>query len=452
MSQNSLGLPATDARLRAGAARVLAGNDAGGWTRPAPRLYPHQWSWDSAMVAIGWAHVDLRRAMSEQQRLFDAQWKTGKIPYIVYDDAAPADSYFPDSARWDCGISPDAPAADLRTGGLCQPPLHALAVARIWEVARRSAGSLRAQARNYVRDTFPRLLRWHRYLATYRDPERSGLVTIYHPWESGADNSPRWDTVLGAIGVGDLPPYVRRDTQVVQDPGQRPSGRDYDRYLWLLELMKRDAYDEAAIGRHHPFLVKDVFFSAVLVAANEALLDLSRVAGASAAEQDMLRSWTARGRRGLARCWDPGTGLFLDYDTRTGERLRHHTFAGMSPLIAGGLAPATRATLIARFDSATFVDHGSLRWPVIVSTSPEDAAFEPRNYWRGPSWPVINWLFWRALRRDGDLARARRLRAAALGPIRETGYYEYFDPFSGDPLGSADQSWTAAAVLDWLAD
>jgi hypothetical protein len=39
------------------AIRVLRTNDRGTWTRPSPRLYPHQWSWDAAFVAIGWAHL-----------------------------------------------------------------------------------------------------------------------------------------------------------------------------------------------------------------------------------------------------------------------------------------------------------------------------------------------------------------------------------------------------------
>jgi hypothetical protein len=28
---------------------------------------------------------------------------------------------------------------------------------------------------------------------------------------------------------------------------------------------------------------------------------------------------------------------------------------------------------------------------------------------------------------------------------------EYFEPFTGEQLGAAQQSWTAAVALDWLA-
>ena len=48
-------------------------------------------------------------------------------------------------------------------------------------------------------------------------------MTIYHPWESGTDNSPRWDQALHNIGVGDLPPYERQDLDHVDEPSERPT-------------------------------------------------------------------------------------------------------------------------------------------------------------------------------------------------------------------------------------
>ena len=39
----------------------------------------------------------------------------------------------------------------------------------------------------------------------------------------------------------------------------------------------------------------------------------------------------------------------------------------------------------------------------------------------------------------------------ALEQLAEGGFAEYFEPFTGEPLGSDDQSWTAAVTLDWLA-
>src|SRR5829696_2572816 len=305
---------------------VLRRNGLKSWTKPAPSLYPHQWSWDSAFIALGLAHVDNRRARDELESLFASQWATGKVPHIVSDPE-----------RWNSSaLSRDAPSGS-HTSGLCQPPVHAIAVRRIWETSRGKEPERVERARRFLRANYPRLFAWHRYLATARDPEGSGLVTIYHPWESGTDNSPRWDDALESIEVGDLPPYTRYDLQHVADPSHRPSNEEYDRYLWLLELLKRERYDEAEIYDSHPFLVKDVLSSAILVAANEALREIARVVGAPEEERTLIGGWVERGRESLEERWDPDLKLCLDYDLRAERPARVRTVAGFAPLIAGGL-------------------------------------------------------------------------------------------------------------------
>jgi hypothetical protein len=433
--------------LRSQAAAVLHSNDAGSWTRAAPRLYPHQWSWDSAFVAIGWAHLDVRRAIAELENLFAAQWQTGMVPHIVFR-AGPGEPYFPGPEWWDCPSAPAAPAPPIQTTGICQPPVHALALRRIWQLTPEAD---RPEIRARIQALFPRLISWHRYLATQRDPEESGLVTTYHPWE-GADNSPRWDSSLIRIKVAKPRPYTRLDTRQVRDPSQRPTKWDYDRYLWLVGLLRKYRYDDAEIYRRYPFLIKDVFFSAVLVSANAALLDLAEVAGASDSDRGQLASWRDRGREGLTRCFDTESGLCHDYDVRAGEQIRLRTFAGFAPLFAQTQDAGQRAAQLQLLDSADFCGDPRLRWRLLPSTSPAELAFEPRNYWRGPVWPVIDWLLWHALSLLGYSDRAEELRRDSLSQIAVAGdFAEYFEPFTGESLGSPQQSWTAAVALDWSA-
>jgi hypothetical protein len=430
---------------------VLRRNSIKSWTKPAPALYPHQWSWDSAFIALGLAHVDNRRATSELETLFASQWATGKLPHIVFNPEAPPKSYFPDAERWSSSaLSEDAPASS-HTSGLCQPPVHAIAVLRIWETSLGKDERHLRRARRFLGANYPRLLAWHRYLASARDPEGSGLVTIYHPWESGTDNSPRWDSALEAVEVGDLPRYERQDLNHVADPSERPTDTEYARYLWLLELLKKARYDETAIYDSHPFLVKDVLFSAILVAANEALLEIAEVVDAPYEDRALIEGWVERGRYGLDRRWEPDFGLCTDYDLLAGEPLRVRTIAGFAPLIAGGSSADRLGSLLQTLFSPAFAANPKLHRPLPPSTSPEDPGFHPRGYWRGPVWPVANWLLWWSLIRAGEPDRAARIRRETLGQLAEGGFAEYFEPFTGEPLGSSEQSWTAAVALDMLA-
>jgi hypothetical protein len=438
-------------RVNPQATGVLRRNGLKAWTKPAPSLYPHQWSWDSAFIALGLAHVDNRRATDELDSLFRGQWSTGKVPHIVFDPEAPPKSYFPDAERWNSSaLSEDAPS-EKRTSGLCQPPVHAIAVRRIWQTSRGKDEDRVARARTFLESNYRRLFSWHRYLATARDPEGSGLVTIYHPWESGTDNSPRWDAVLERISVGEVPSYTRYDLQHVADPSHRPTDSEYDRFLWLLELLKRVRYDEADIYERHPFLVKDVLFSAILVAANEALLEISEVVDAPEQDREVIETWIDRGRAGLEKQWDPHLGLCLDRDVLAGESVPVRTIAGFAPLIGGGLGRQRLDDLLRTLDSQEFAGNRDLRYPLPPSTSPEEPGFHPRSYWRGPVWPVANWLLWWSLLRAGESARAQSLRRETLEELSEGGFAEYFEPFTGEPLGSGEQSWTAAIALDMLA-
>ncbi len=446
MSTTDQPIHLTPEEMATQAAAVLHANDLGGWTKAAPRLYPHQWSWDSAFIAIGLAHLDTRRAAQELRVLFAAQWATGMVPHIVFNPAA--SGYFPDPARWGITTAPTAPAG-VETSGMCQPPVHAIAAHAIWETAQQRGGAEAAAATAFLREIYPRLLAWHRYLATDRDPEQSGLVTIYHPWESGADNSPAWDDALAAITVGDLPPYERQDLKHA-DPSMRPTMAEYDRYLWIVEIMRRGRYDEATTYRTNPFLVKAVWFSAIFVAANDALLEIAAIIDAPDADRALITEWRDRGLHGLDEQWDPALNLCLDYDLRSASPVRVQVMGGFAPLIAGHLTPERRAAILTTLDSPAWLGHPRLRWPVPPSTSPDDPAFDSRRYWRGPTWPVMNWLFWWALQRADATEQATALRQASLDQLSGGGFGEYYEPFTGEPLGSLDQSWTAAMALDWL--
>jgi glucosylglycerate hydrolase len=195
-----------------------------------------------------------------------------------------------------------------------------------------------------------------------------------------------------------------------------------------------------------------VLASAILVRANEALLDVAEVAGAPGEDRAMIRAWIERGRQGLDERWDPGLGLCLDYDLRAGEPLPARTIAGFAPLIAGSGSAERWERLLDVLDSRTFTGNPDLYRPLPPSTSPDDGGFRPRSYWRGPVWPVMNWLLWWSLESSGEQKRAARLKGYALAQLSDGRFGEYYEPFTGEALGSDDQSWTAAVALDWLAN
>ncbi|MGI9232099.1 MAG: hypothetical protein ACR2RD_00575 [Woeseiaceae bacterium] len=53
------------------AADILRRSDWGGYAIPTDGPYPFQWSWDSAIVALGWMRIDEERARLYKSLLAD---------------------------------------------------------------------------------------------------------------------------------------------------------------------------------------------------------------------------------------------------------------------------------------------------------------------------------------------------------------------------------------------
>ncbi|ADD39889.1 glucosylglycerate hydrolase [Stackebrandtia nassauensis] len=427
------------------AADVLRGNDLGDMTAAAPRLYPHMWSWDSALIAVGLARISVPRAITEMRTLLRAQWTTGMIPHIVFSDV---DGYFPGPDRWRAHLAPTAPSG-VRTSGICQPPVHAIALRHILDAGRRSGGTDQAEAERFISSTFDSWLNWHRWLATARDPDGLGLVEIHHGWESGMDNSPRWDDAYARITPGTLEAFTRLDTRHVADVSERPSDTEYARYLWLIEQMRRADYDETAMRSSLDFRVADVFTSAILAVASDVLADLGDEFDRTEAAAE-LRDIAARFRAGVASTIDSTTGLARDLDRHDDEWIDADSVAGFAPLLSGG-----DVDLIDRqreiFWGPRWCGHPDLAHRLPASLSPAATNLRPKTYWRGPVWPFLSWLFGWGLRHHGHIGDAEAIREAGLAQLTDGHFGEYYEPFTGEALGSHRQSWTAAVALDWLA-
>ena len=202
------GLEGADAELARQALDVLVENWIGHATKPSPRLYPHQWSWDSACHAIGYARFDQDRAEQELLSLFRGQWRNGMLPHIVFTDGA---QYFPGPEFWQTDRSPDAPEQPL-TSGIVQPPIHATAALHVYRV-----GKDRQRAAAFASVMLPKLEAWHDYI--YRERTRdAALAEVWHPWETGMDNSPLWDEPLARIE------FLPEDVPVVPPRRHRARG------------------------------------------------------------------------------------------------------------------------------------------------------------------------------------------------------------------------------------
>ncbi|MET8768008.1 hypothetical protein [Streptomyces sp. NPDC004658] len=475
--------PAARTSLALRAARVLEANWTGASTVPSRDLYPHQWSWDSAFIAIGLRHVSPQRAQTELETLLAAQWADGRVPHIVFNPSVPLDAYFPSPDFWrssTAGRTAGAPRT-VQTSGIVQPPVHALAA---WLVHRADPGLSRA--RGFLARLHPRLAAWHRYLLHRRDLGGAGLASVVHPWEQGMDNSPCWDAPLVRITPAPARSFRRADLDhgAAED---RPTDLDYGRYVRLAADYRDAGYADGG----GEFAVEDPAFNALLIASEYALARIAEELGATGSAR------RARARRLTAtlveRLWDAEAGMFLCRDLRGGsagggalaERGAHgsgrdasasgrgaagpgpaagrrasapgcrsdgsallpeRSVSGLVPLILPGL-PRDTATALVRTLRGPHFSVGE-RTRLVPSYDLLGEAFDPHRYWRGPAWFNTSWLLERGLRTHGETAAADALRGAVLDLADATDFAEYVDPYTGEPCGATGFSWTAALALD----
>ena len=270
----------------AAAREILRQNDRGTYTVPNGKVYPFQWNWDSAFVALGFDTFDRNRAWIELEALFAAQWDDGFVPHIIFWQDDPG--YFPGPTVWATNRTPV-------TSGITQPPVAGSVLRALWDSA--NAAGEAEQFRPRVEKLFDQVLDWHRWFSNHRDPERRGVVVAMHPWETGRDNSPEWDVPGEPIDISNVGEYVRRDTGHL-DAKMRPTKLEYDRYLALVQFGRANGWDHGKIAAGNPFRVADVGMSMILLRANRDMADLARALGraAHAAELDAL---VARAEQGI---------------------------------------------------------------------------------------------------------------------------------------------------------
>jgi len=195
---------------------------------PSRDYYVHQWLWDSAGIAMGLVHINEEAAFNELVSLVAGQWNNGFIPHIIYN---PNESrYYPPADQWQ---TTRFTRQGIKTSGITDPPLLAIAAEYLCDHS-----SDEQQKRDFIKAVLPSLMAYHNHLKRYRDPEECGLLTIVHPWESGTDDSPRWDSILKRIDLNSIPANIKADVDQnrkdirFHSSQERPTEEDYYRYIY----------------------------------------------------------------------------------------------------------------------------------------------------------------------------------------------------------------------------
>ncbi len=425
---------------------VLTNNDRGSHIIPAPGLYPHQWLWDSCFVAIGQRHYDVPRAQQELISLLRGQWHNGMLPHMILT----RDFIGKQSAGfWQSSLSIQSPD-DYATSGITQPPMLAEAVVRVGELLTKEERLI------WYKKMFPALLAFHKWLYKERDFDKSGLISLVHPWETGLDNTPPWIAEINNYGMpfwiktikatrlDALLTYFRSDRKLVL-PGQRLSTIDGLLLYSMQRKLLRNHYKVGPNKNPTRISIIDINYNSILIRANSHLSNIARSLNIKLPKN--LTTNIENTKASLEQLWDPYTSQYYSKNTTTGKLIKVSSIGTLLPLYAGSI-PKERAKILVELLKSKHLFGTSYPVPTVPVNS---EWFKEHLYWQGPSWINTNWLIIDGLKRYGFDDEAEQIRQQTLGMVAKSGINEYFSPKNGTPAGAQNFSWTASLTIDLIA-
>ena len=407
------------------AKKILLGNRKNGYTLPTNnKLYPAQWNWDSAFIALGYSHFNLDFSITEIETLLDGQWDDGMVPHILFHEKDT--SYFPNHTTWKCG-------KNIPSSGITQPPVLAIILKKIIE-----NNQLNDDQNSRILKILKKIKKYHEWFIKFRDPNKTGLVSILHPWESGYDNSPIWDEPMNNILVDKELNYQRRDLEV-SNSDERPLKIDYDRYVTIKDQFRDVNYDPNKLYGLSIFNVVDVGFNSLFLKANKDLVKLLKKFKLNYDELDLFIS---KSESEIIKLYNYDRDEFVSKDLNTNKDISIPSITNYFTLIADLKNDKLNKKIINN------LKNHNLNEKYIFSTiKPDHQTFEEKRYWRGPIWINCNWIIYQGIK-NKDKDYSITIKNETISLIDNNGFHEYYSCNDGSVMGANNFSWSAALYLD----
>ncbi len=272
----------------------------------------------------------------------------------------------------------------------------------------------------------------------FRDPNKTGLVSILHPWESGYDNSPIWDEPMSNILVDKELNYQRRDLEV-SNSDERPIKKDYDRYVTIRDQFRDVNYDPYKLYELSIFNVVDVGFNSLFLKANK---DLVKLLKKFKLNYDELDFFISKSESEIIKLYNYDSDEFVSKDLNTNKDILIPSITNYFTLTADLKNDKLNKKIINN------LKNHNLNEKYIFSTIKSDhQTFEEKRYWRGPVWINCNWLIYEGVK-NKDKEYSINVKNETISLIENKGFHEYYSCNDGSALGANNFSWSAALYLD----
>jgi len=249
---------------------------------------------------------------------------------------------------------------------------------------------------------------------------------LINPDESGEDNSPRFDSLLG------VSPGVTLDEHL-------------KKRLELVEQNKSCNFD-AEVCMSKFFWIKDVPFHAIMIENLRSLEHIASRLEEAEAEHFSKTQIDLISKAMRAELFEDGVYWSVIARGDKYEKVKVATWAHFAPLFADLYTPEEAKQVVEKhlFNKETFLSPFGIR-----TVSRQEPSYNPEGFWRGPVWMVPHWFIYRGLVKYGFKKEAAMIRDKSQALLEREGFREQYNPETGKGLGADNFTW-GALVADMM--
>jgi glycogen debranching enzyme len=392
--------------------------------QPALGHYESMFAWDSGWAAIALSAFDPEQGIRELESLFSFQMDDGRIPHeIRFPELGGSENLF---RRFYISLV-SSQYDDRGRSMMIDPPSYLIAAAYLY----------RASPDQRILDLLPAMQKCLDYLCTERNILGDGLVANLHPWESGCDMAPYFDSIVG-VRAG-TPLWMLR----------------YElNYKKTLDSLSSQNWNAVEIAESNCFVYEEPGFNGLTAMAAQSLAYLWSVSGDKARADNCIKDAERIIHAAEKHLWDDNLGFFYPRyraEGHTETTLSLRSCLNASSLLMTGLVSPDKAE---RVLSEYLDSEENFKSPVGISfnsnSEMELKGFKNSLLWRGPcQWINMNWMAAGAAAAYGrdDLAWDISKKTADL--IQKQGFREFYHPLTGEGGGASDFLWPAL-ILDMI--
>jgi len=165
-----------------------------------------------------------------------------------------------------------------------------------------------------------------------------------------------------------------------------PSDDMYNKFVYMIELMKRYNYNQQKMYESFPFKIKSLVFSSILHIANKCL---ARIASILEEEMQEIKERTSRTEANFYKYFHPGISqnlvsteelLFCNYDLVGRDWIRKRTISSLVPIYTG-LVPKDQIDIFKKWIShPRSCREGKCHTPALPSTEVDEPYFKQLTY------------------------------------------------------------------------